>query len=235
MLAQPSWDRICLNIVFVLKSTCLCASCHVYAQIHCLCTLCRDVLVCSMPCSCVQIYMSVAMPCASLAFLSLDISLSCVLALQIGCRSRSCGLGLHPYTQAYIKGFGSFPLCMCVLACFYVLYPCLPVQIQALPCFAPFMGLCLSVFGATCSCGCIHPSCGLFGVSACKKHLHHVGVLNTHIFPLRAMLCLPYLLLCFISTFVCLDLGFAMICALHGFVLIDLWGHLLAWLHLSLL
>ena len=38
-------------------------------------------------------------------FLSLDISLSCFLALPVGCRSRFRGLGLHPHTQAYIKGF----------------------------------------------------------------------------------------------------------------------------------
>jgi len=43
------------------------------------------------------------------------------------------------------------------------------------------------------------------------------------------------LLLCFISMFACLDLGFAVLCALRGLVLVDLWGHLLVWLHPSLL
>ena len=86
--------------------------------------------MCSMPCSCVQIYMLDTIPCASIAFMSFDISLSCVLALQVGCRSRSCGLGLHAYTQAYINGFGSFPLWMCMLACFCTLYPCFPAYIQ---------------------------------------------------------------------------------------------------------
>jgi len=32
-----------------------------------------------------------------------------------------------------------------------------------------------------------------------------------------------------------LDLGFAMLYALLGLVLVGLWGHLLVWLHLSLL
>ena len=42
-------------------------------------------------------------------------------------------------------------------------------------------------------------------------------------------------LLCFISMFACLDLGFAMLFAWHGLMLISLWGHLLVWLHKSLL
>ena len=43
------------------------------------------------------------------------------------------------------------------------------------------------------------------------------------------------LLICFISMFACLDLGFAMLCALRGLVFVGLWGHLLVWLHSSLL
>ena len=78
---------------------------------------------------------------------------------QVGCRSRSYGLGLHPYAQAYIKGFGSFHLCMFLLAYFFALDPCLFGQIQVL----------------------------------------------------------------------------AMLCALHGLVLVGLQGHLLVWLHPSLL
>ena len=135
------------------RSTCLCVPYHVYAQIY--------TFVCSMPCSCLQIYMLVAILCASKAFLYLVIPFSsCVLVLQVGYRSRSCGLGLHPYVQPYIKGFGSFSLCMSVLACFYT--SCFPGKILTLPCFFPFVGLSLSVFGATCLCGCICPSYGLF-------------------------------------------------------------------------
>ena len=98
---------------------CLCDPCHVYAQTY--------ILMWSVPCLCVQTYMLDAMLCASIAFSSLDMSLSCILALQVGCRSRSCGLSQHPYTQAYIKGFGLFHLCMCLLAWFYAFYHvCLP-------------------------------------------------------------------------------------------------------------
>ena len=38
---------------------------------------------------------------------------------------------------------------------------------------------------------------------------------------------------CFISMFVCLDLGFAMLFAFYGLMLVGLWGHLLMWLHSS--
>ena len=96
--------------------------------------------------------MLVAMPCASKALLSLVMPFSCVLALLVGCRSRSCGLGLHQ--RVWIISF-------------------------------------------------IH-------VYACS-------------------------LLCFVSMFNFLDLGFAMLCALHGLMLVGLWGHLLVWLHLSFL
>ena len=43
------------------------------------------------------------------------------------------------------------------------------------------------------------------------------------------------LLLCFISMFACLDLGFSMLCVVCGLLLVDLWGHLLMWLLSSLL
>ena len=43
-----------------------------------------------------------------------------------------------------------------------------------------------------------------------------------------------FLLLCFISIFASLDLGFAMLFSLLGLLLVSLWGHLLVWLHLSL-
>ena len=218
LLAQPSWVRICLNFVFVLRSmclgafqhahafffllrniaclcldllvyvllalfmlgfTCLCAPCHAYAQIY--------IFVCSMPYSCVQIYILVAMPCASKVFLSLVIPFSCVLALQVRCRSRSCGLDLHPYTKAYIKGFELFPLCICTLSCFYALYPYLLVQIQG---FAMLYALCgfmlVGLWGHLLAW--LHPT-------TCETYLCDVGVPDTHLPPLRAMLlCLPCLL-----------------------------------------
>ena len=88
-----SFSCLCLDphvfrllAMFMLRSMCLCALCH----------------------ACVLGSMLVAMPCATLALLSLIVSLFCFLALLVVCRSRSCSLGLHPYTKAYIKGFGSF-------------------------------------------------------------------------------------------------------------------------------
>ena len=86
--------------LFLLRSTCQCLYLWPYAQIY--------VFMCSMPCLCAQIYVG----CYAMCYfrpLFLNISLSCFLALSVRCRSRSRGLGLHPYTQAYIKGFGSFP------------------------------------------------------------------------------------------------------------------------------
>ena len=42
-------------------------------------------------------------------------------------------------------------------------------------------------------------------------------------------------LLCFISMFACLDLGFAMLFSRCGLAHVELWDHLLVWLHSSLL
>ena len=119
-----------------------------------------------------------------------------VLALLVGCRSRSCGLNLHPYTQAYIKGLDHFLYtCLCFLACFYALSPCLPIQIQALQCFVPSVGLCLSVFEANCLCGYICPSQGLFECNHFEIRLCGVGVLDAHLSLFCVMLlCLPCML-----------------------------------------
>ena len=59
--------------------------------------------------------MLVAMPCASKALLSIYVSLSCVLALLVGCRSRSCGLGLLLSPSPIFKGLDHF-LCMSMFA-----------------------------------------------------------------------------------------------------------------------
>ena len=86
--------------VHMLRSTCLCAPYHAYVlRSTCLCAPYHAYVLGSM---------LVAMPCATLALLSLIVSLFCFLALLVVCRSRSCSLGLHPYTKAYIKGFGYF-------------------------------------------------------------------------------------------------------------------------------
>ena len=121
-----------LFAMLMLRSIYLCAPCHAYAQIY--------MFMCSLPCLCldpylcvlyamlcVQIYMLDAMSCASLAFMSLDISLSCLLALQVRCRSRSCGLGLHPYTRPILKGLDHFLyVCVCLLASMLYVHVCLP-------------------------------------------------------------------------------------------------------------
>ena len=189
LLAQSSWAMICLNLMFVLRSIHFQAPCYVYAQIYmpmcslpCLClylhamcsfpclqALCHayaqiHVFICSMPCLCVQIYMLVAMPCASIALLFLDVSF-----LRFG--SYRWDVDIDLVFQAYThtprpisKGLGHFLYaCLCLLAYFYALCQCLPIQIQALPCFVPSRGLCLLVFEATCLCVCICPCQGLFG------------------------------------------------------------------------
>ena len=154
MLAQPSWARICLNFVFMLRSTCQCAPCMLMLRSLSLYALCHVHVSRS---TCWLLCHVLLKP-----FISCYPFLSCVLAFQESCRSRSCGLGLHLYTQDYMKGFGSLRLCMSMLDCFYALSPYFPIQIQALPCFLLSMGLCSSVFGATCLCGCIRPSYGFF-------------------------------------------------------------------------
>ena len=68
-------------------------------------------------------------------------------------------------------------------------------EVEWLPCFMLSVGLCLSVLGAICLRGCIHPSCGLLDVTTCETHLRDVDVLDTHLSLLRKMLsCLPHLL-----------------------------------------
>ena len=97
MLAQPYWARICLNIVFLLRSMYLGAFCHVHAQIY--------IFICSLPCLCLDLHIGCYVLCLLQPFISCYAFFLC-FGPQVGCRSRSCGLGLHPYTQAYIKEFG---------------------------------------------------------------------------------------------------------------------------------
>ena len=86
--------------MLMLRSTCLCVLCHVYAQIYV--PMLRSICLYA-PChACLLRSMLVAITCASIALLSLDIFLSCVLALigreqiQIMCsRPTSTHLGLY--------------------------------------------------------------------------------------------------------------------------------------------
>ena len=121
----------------MLSMLCFFLDLHAYVQIY--------EFMCFVPYLCAQIYTLVTMPCASIALLLVDASLSCVLALFGGVQIQI------PWTKPISKGLDHFLYtCLCLLACFYSLCLCLPVQIQALPCFAPSVGLCLSILGATC-------------------------------------------------------------------------------------
>ena len=51
LFAKPSWARINLNFVFVLRSTCVCAPCHAFAQIY--------MFMCSLPCLCLDLHVYV--------------------------------------------------------------------------------------------------------------------------------------------------------------------------------
>ena len=64
------------------------------------------------------------------------IAFSCVLA-----RSRPYGLCHRPYTMAHIKTVWIIPICMSMLAYFYALCLCQPLQFQALPCLTPLTSL----------------------------------------------------------------------------------------------
>ena len=160
--------------MFVLRSTCLQALHHVYAQIY--------MPMCSLPCLYLDLcfFRSLVMPmlrylhlCASChVFVLRSICwLLCHVLLQhfcplvslflvfwsllVGCRSRSRGLDLHPHTQAYIKVFGSFPymhVYVCLLLYFLSMFAYLDLGLAML---SAHVGLFL--------CGYIHPPCGLFG------------------------------------------------------------------------
>ena len=97
LLVQPSWVRICLNTLFVLRSTCLGAFCHACAQIYMF--VCLKVCLDAMP-SALQFYISC-------------LCLFLVFGFWVGCKSKSSGLGLHPYTHVSIKGLDCF-LCACL-------------------------------------------------------------------------------------------------------------------------
>ena len=189
--------------MFMLRSTCLCVLCHVFAQIYMLVlrsvSLCLD-LHAMFVCSDLCVYVLHAMlVCSDLCwllchvllqpFLSLDISLSCVLALLVRCRSRSCGLGLHLYTQAYIKEFGSFPLhvYVCLLASILYLHVSLS-RSRLCHALCP-LWVCAHVVTSI-------PPRDCLNVATYEIHLRGVGVLDSHLSSLRAMLICLHCLFC---------------------------------------
>ena len=165
---------------------CLGAFQHAYAQIY--------IFVCSVPCSYVLIYMLVAMPCASKHFhllLCLFLMFCPLGRVQIQILwSRPTSIHLGLYQRIWI-----ILLCMCVLVCFYALYPCLPIQIQALPCFCPpQVCTCRSLGPFACMVAFV-PLVACLDVIVYETHLRDVGVLDAYLSSLHAvMLCLPCLL-----------------------------------------
>ena len=116
---------LCLY-VYVYVFTCHCAWIYVLYMLYAI----FHVLVRSMPCLCAQIQAIFAMSCAIVALLSLYLSFLC-FGLLVRTRSRPYGLYHRPYTLAHIKWFGSSLFCMSMLACFYALCLCQPLQFQA--------------------------------------------------------------------------------------------------------
>ena len=166
--------------MFMLRSTCLCVICHVFAQIYMLVlrpmSLCLDICVYVLHAMLMSLDLCWLLCHVLLQpFLSLDISLSCILVLSIGCsRSRSYGLGLHPYTQAYIKGFGSFSLhiYVCLLASMLYLHVSLSRSRLCHALCPPWAWACVvtSVPPRVC-----------LDVTTCQIHLRGLGVLDLHL------------------------------------------------------
>ena len=165
--------------MFMLRSTCLCVICHVFAQIYMLVlrpmSLCLDICVYVLHAMLMSLDLCWLLCHVLLQpFLSLDISLSCFLALSVGCRSRSHGLGLHPYTQAYIKGFGSFPLH--VYVCFIASMLYLQVSLSRSRLYHAWC----PQWACVCVVAFIPPRVCL-DVTTCEIHLCGVGVLDSHL------------------------------------------------------
>ena len=194
----------------MFRSACLCVLCHVFAQIYML--VLRSMVLCLDLCVYVLRAMLVYLDLCWLLchvllqpFLSLDISLSYFLALPVGCRSRSCGIGLHPYTQAYIKRCRSlFPLHVYVCLLASMLYLHVRLFISRL-CHA----LC-PLWAYACVVTFVPPRVCL-DVSMCGIHPRGVSVLDICLSPpsamLLAMLALhhPFGFLCFLaSLYACL-------------------------------
>ena len=141
----------------------------------------------------------VAMPCAIVALLSLISLFLKFWALLVGCRSRSRGLGLHPHTQAYIKGFGSFPhmhVYACLLLCFMSMFASLVLGFAML---SALHGLDLVWLHPT-------PVWLCLGVTTCEMHLSDAGLLYAYPFltpcddMLPSLACAPFAFLCFYAS-----------------------------------
>ena len=139
----------------ICSFSCFCLDLLLYAQIY--------VFMCFVPCLCAQIYMLVC----HVLIQPFGSSMSFFLVfwpLLVGCRSRSRGLGLHRYTQAYIKGLDHFLYeCLCLFAFFHALHPLWAYANRSL---GPFACVVASI-----------PSMDCFDITTCEIHLRGVGVL----------------------------------------------------------
>ena len=149
---------LCVHVLFSMFYAQIYIHTCLYAWIHVLPCLCAKllhvhtrvampmprsifhVLVRSMPCLCAQTQAMFVMPCAIVALLFIlshflvfwPISSDLIQTLW----SLSSSIYLGPYQRAWITLFF-----MSMLACFYVLCLCQPLQFQALPRLTPLAGL----------------------------------------------------------------------------------------------
>ena len=139
----------------ICSFSCFCLDLLLYAQIY--------VFMCFVPCLCAQIYMLVC----HVLIQPFGSSMSFFLVfwpLLVGCRSRSRGLGLHRYTQAYIKGLDHFLYeCLCLFDFFHALNPLWAYANRSL---GPLACVVASI-----------PSMDCFDITTCEIHLRGVGVL----------------------------------------------------------
>ena len=127
-----------------------CISPCLYAQIGIFTCLHRCVLLalCHLSCACMLyiLFMCLGLDlvCHAMCYCSPFVSFYRIflcVSLMIWTRSRPFGLCHRPCTMAHIKRVWIIPICMSMLACFYALCLCQPLQFQALPCLAPSVGL----------------------------------------------------------------------------------------------
>ena len=142
------------RVMLMFRSMCLCALCHV-CVLRSICWL--------------------LVSCASIALLSLDISLSCVLALVGGVqiqipRSRPTSTHLGLYQRVWII---SLHACVCLLASALYLYACLSRSWLCHALCPPW----------TCSCMVTSiPLVAYWDLTTCETHSCDVGFLDAHPF-----------------------------------------------------
>ena len=124
------------------------------------------------------------MPCAIVVLLSLCLSFLC-FGLFFQTRSRPYSLCHCPYTLAHIKGFWSFLfVCLCLLLCFMLVLASLVLGFATLDALSGFVVVWLHLTPIR-----PHLDVTIWDASPCCLLLRAY----LSLFPLRAMLCLPYL------------------------------------------